>query len=121
MKQTLLLVVLGLFATAAVADMPAGHPAMSGGAMHLPQVNADAPLSQVGKVQSVMATQGFTYIEVKQNEKTLWIAVPTTQVKAGDTVHFQDIKPMDRYHSTSLDRTFYHVIFTNRVQVDPAK
>jgi hypothetical protein len=47
----------------------------------------------------------------------LWLAAPTTAVKAGDTVHFAEQSMMPRYHSSSLNRDFNNIMFVNRVKV----
>lgn len=110
-----LLAALAFSAQAATADKPAGHPLTGpGGTMN-------AEMTQQGKVVSVVETQGFTYIEVQRGKDKLWLAAPTTAVKAGDTVHFAQQAVMPRYHSSSLKRDFTNIMFVNQVKVTPAE
>jgi hypothetical protein len=106
-----LLAALAFSAQASTADKPAGHP-MTG-----PAGAMNAEMTQQGKVMSVVETQGFTYIEVQRGKDMLWLAAPTTAVKAGDTVHFAEQSMMPRYHSSSLNRDFNNIMFVNRVKV----
>lgn len=109
-----LLAALAFSVQASTSDKPAGHPPTGrDGAMNV-------EMTQQGKVVSVVETQGFTYIEVQRGKERLWLAAPTTAVKAGDTVHFAEQSMMPRYHSSSLNRDFDNIMFVNRVKVTPA-
>lgn len=118
MKSLIALPLLAALAFSAQAatttDKPAGHP-MTG-----PAGAMNAEMTQQGKAVSVVETQGFTYIEVQRGKDKLWLAAPTTAVKAGDTVHFAEQSMMPRYHSSSLNRDFDNIMFVNRVKVVPA-
>ncbi len=125
MKSRLLLVAAVMFAAPALAELPPGHPALGqsapADAMHAPKGGPEVALTEQGKVLSVVDTQGFTYIEVQQAGSTLWVAVPTTKAKAGDTLRFPKSTPMASYHSQSLNRTFSNVIFVSKVAVEGSK
>ena len=71
-----------------------------------------------GKVVSTMNGKGYTYIEVDEKGKTLWVAVMETKVKTGDKVEFPDSPPMKNFYSKSLDRTFETIIFSPVIRVN---
>jgi len=71
-----------------------------------------------GKAVSTMNAKGYTYIEVDEKGKKLWVAVIETKVKAGDRVEFPDSPPMKNFYSKSLDRTFETIIFSPVIRVN---
>lgn len=71
-----------------------------------------------GKVISTMNAAGYTYIEVEEKGKKLWIAVMEVKVKAGDDIEFPDSPPMDNFHSKTLDRTFDKIIFSPGIRIN---
>lgn len=73
------------------------------------------------EVLSVIDTNGYTYIEVNQNNETVWLAVPAAAVKAGDTIHYPDGPIVLNHISRSLDRTFPSVIFLMSIVVNSDK
>ncbi len=79
---------------------------MAGGAVH------------EGKVASTMNSGGYTYVEVDENGKKLWVAVLSTEVKTGDRVEFPDSPPMENFHSKTLNRTFEKIIFSPVIRVN---
>jgi hypothetical protein len=123
MKSLSAVLALAVVSTAAFAQIPAGHPKVDarGAAVPASKGIPDSALTQQGTVLSAVETKGFSYIEVKQETRTLWIAVPTTPVKAGDILRFEDNPVMATYESKSLKRTFSNVMFVSRVIVNPGK
>ena len=71
-----------------------------------------------GRVVSTADAAGYTYIEVEEHGKKLWVAVMETKVKAGDNVEFPDVPPMENFHSNSLNRTFEKIIFSSAIRVN---
>ena len=71
-----------------------------------------------GKVVSTMNAAGYTYIEVEEKGKKLWVAVTEVNVKVGDDVEFPDSPPMDNFHSKTLDRTFDKIIFSPGIRIN---
>ncbi len=71
-----------------------------------------------GRVVSTVDGAGYTYIEVEENGKKLWVAVMQTKVKQGDMVEFPDLPPMENFHSNTLNRTFERIIFSPIVAVN---
>ena len=69
--------------------------------------------SNEGKVLSTLDAPGYTYMELATTEKRFWIAAPTTRVKVGDRVRFEQSLVMKNFNSKTLNRTFDQIIFVN--------
>jgi hypothetical protein len=121
MKTRSLLFVLAISSTAATAaeSLPTGHPPVNTAKPGM--VTPELKLSQKGKVLSIIDVPQYTYLEVTQNKKTLWIAASTVAVKKGDVIRFDDGMAMTDFHSKSLNRTFPSITFVNRVVVTKEK
>ncbi|MBI5921644.1 MAG: hypothetical protein HY847_08305 [Betaproteobacteria bacterium] len=120
MKSPSLLLVLALFSVAPLsADaLPANHPKID----QKPVPGAPAtPLPLKGRVVSVINVPQYTYLEVMQNAKVLWIAVPTVVVKKGDVIRFDEGMAMGNFHSKTLNRTFPSISFVSQVVVTKEK
>ena len=116
MKSLTLLLVLAVASTSALAQsLPSGHPPM--GAAKEGKAASDAKLPQKGKVLSTVDAAGYTYLEVTQNKKTIWLAGPKMVAKKGDIVRFEDGMVMTNFESKTLKRTFPSVTFVNRMAV----
>jgi len=69
-------------------------------------------------VQDVIQTSQYTYFrlkeigntEIKEND-SLWVAVPKTESRTGETLYFKGGYPMKDFQSKELNRTFKEVIF----------
>lgn len=87
----------------------------SSAAQRLESMNAqsklDAKLTHKGSVISSIDGGGYTYIELTENGKTVWIAAPMMVTKKGDSIRFTEGAPMTKYYSKSLNRTFESVTF----------
>jgi hypothetical protein len=94
-------------ATPAATAMPPGHPA----------VEPSLELTERGSVVSSIPVPGFTYIEVKQGDKTLWLVAPEVTVRKGDLIKFDAGSTLDNFKSTTLNRTFASLTFVNKAQV----
>jgi hypothetical protein len=73
--------------------------------------------SNEGKVLATLDAPGYTYMELANTEKRFWIAAPTTRVKAGDRVRFEQSLVMKNFNSKTLNRTFDQIIFVNSATV----
>ena len=83
-----------------------------------PQQNmAGAPGADSGSVKSVTNAGGYSYLEIVQGSKTVWLAVTETQVKAGDKVTWSNGMVMRNFNAKSLGRTFDEIIFAGGVAV----
>jgi len=78
-------------------------------------------LTQTGKVLSTISVPSYTYVEVSQGKKTLWLAAATSTVKKGDTVRFDDGMVMTDFYSKSLKRSFPSIVFVNSLVIDNGK
>lgn len=95
---------------------PAGAAAAAAGTGQAPAAAAAAANKPYqGKVKSVAHAAGYSYIEVDNKGKTLWIACMPTDVKAGDTVAWGDGAVMHNFESKTLHRTFDEIVFVNEV------
>ncbi len=66
-----------------------------------------------GKVLKVMNAGGYTYARIQSRKEKLWLAMPQTKLKAGQTVTFYPGMQMTNFHSDTLNRTFRKVMFTS--------
>lgn len=97
---------------AGMANMGAAPAAAAAGTGKAP---AAANMPHQGKVKSIAHAAGYSYIEVDNKGKTLWIACMPTDVKAGDTVAWGDGAVMHNFESKTLHRTFDEIVFVNEV------
>lgn len=117
MKTIAALLALASLSIAANANPPATPSAHAlGGPADMSK--SDAPLNKKGKVISSIDTKSFTYIEVQDGGKKLWVVSPTIAVKSGNAISYADAPLQEKYHSKSLNRDFANVVFTTRVVVD---
>ncbi|SFW14130.1 NrfJ-related protein [Nitrosovibrio sp. Nv17] len=73
--------------------------------------------SNEGKVLSTLDAPGYTYMELANTERRFWIAAPTTRIKVGDRVRFEQSLVMKNFNSKTLNRTFDEIIFVNSATV----
>jgi hypothetical protein len=74
------------------------------------QASTDARVS--GKVIETMDAAGYTYIHVDTGNEKQWVAIPQTELKAGDKVTYLNGMIMSNFQSKSLNRTFPTIIFS---------
>jgi hypothetical protein len=70
-----------------------------------------------GTVKSVTNAGGYSYIEVDQGGKTVWVAANETPMKQGDKVQWQGASEMRNFTAKSLGRTFDQILFAQSVAV----
>lgn len=66
-------------------------------------------------VLEVIQVEKYTYLKVKENDATYWMAVPTIDVKAGDQVYYEHGMEMTNFESRELKRTFEKILFVDKV------
>lgn len=76
-----------------------------------------APGTTGGTVKSVVVAGGYSYLEVTQGDKTVWLAVSETPVKAGDKITWNDGMVMQNFNAKSLGRTFDQIIFAGAIAI----
>lgn len=125
MKSIAALLVLSALvaSTASIAAPPPGHPSADAAAdmLQLPKETPVTDLPHKGKVISAIDTNQYTYIEVAQDQKTLWLAAPTVAVKKDNVIRFEDGAEMTNFYSKTLNRTFPSIMFISRVVVTNEK
>jgi hypothetical protein len=96
---------------------PIGVP--SGGDPHagLRLKETPAGAGHKGKVLQVMDAGSYTYLEVEEKGQKVWIAALKTKLNKGDIVEFPDSKPMEKFESKTLKRTFDKIIFAESIRV----
>ncbi len=106
----------------AAQQTTAPHPpigAPSGGDPHanLRLKEAPAGTGHKGKVLQVMEAGSYTYLEVEEKGQKIWIAALKTKLSKGDIVEFPDSKPMEKFESKTLKRTFDKIIFAESIKI----
>jgi hypothetical protein len=79
----------------------------------LPSYAADQTLT--GKVIESMDSGGYTYVQIENNGKKTWVAVPKTKVVVGQDITFSPGTEMGNFQSKTLKRTFDNIIFSGGV------
>jgi hypothetical protein len=121
MKYLPFVLALAIVSTSVFAQsLPPGHPPTTGAAKD-GKGASEAQLPQKAKVLSTIDAAQYTYLEVTQNKKTIWLAGPKVAAKKGDIVRFDDGMVMTNFESKTLKRTFPSVTFVNNVVVSKEK
>ena len=107
---------------AAHAAAPPDHPSPAEAyRMMEPGVHArSAAPAYEGEVVTAIDANEYTYIEVREQDGTRWIAGPRTALARGDIIRFDDGVVMKGFYSKRLDRSFPAVMFVSGVFVTPA-
>lgn len=96
-------------------------PAEAAAAAAAPSAPSAAPVAGAsltsGVVQETMDAGGYTYIQVKTGDATLWLAAPLTKVQKGATVSWNGAMTMHNFASKTLNRTFDEIQFVEGVKV----
>lgn len=114
MRFAPVLLALSVVSTATVAATLPAAPAKSAAPIILA---ANSQLPNQGTVVSTIDTGMYTYIEVSQGDKTVWIAATTMEAKKGDKIGFDDGAVMTNFFSKTLNRTFPQVIFVGKAAI----
>jgi len=101
-------------------SVPAGHPSMGMGG-DMPAAGHRPMKMERGQVVSHIDIPQFTYLEVKKDGKTLWLASKAIAVNDGDTIEFAVDSAMSNFTSTTLKRTFETLTFVSDATVVGAK
>jgi hypothetical protein len=89
----------------APGDVPAAAP------------SSGAPSVSQGVVQETMDSGGYTYIQVKAGDASVWLAAPQTPVEKGATISWDGAMPMRQFTSKTLNRTFDEILFVGGIKV----
>lgn len=77
--------------------------------------NAPASNEHKGTVIEALNSAGYTYIQVSESGKNVWLAAPVTDVVKGQTISWTSGSPMQNFSSRSLDRTFATIFFVGGI------
>ena len=81
--------------------------------------NSAAPTPKPGAiahtvtVEETMNSGGYTYARVKEDNKSFWITAPQAELEKGDTISFYEQMMMEKFTSTTLNRTFDRILFVS--------
>ena len=79
-------------------------------------VVADAELTgNRGQVLSVIQVQSYTYIEVRNSGRSIWLASNPVEVSEGDVISWGQSAVMRNFKSQALDRVFDEVVFVSAI------
>lgn len=68
-----------------------------------------------GQVLSSIQVPGYTYIEVRNNGRNIWLAGNPVEVAEGDVISWGQSAVMQNFKSTELDRVFEEILFVSAV------
>lgn len=68
-----------------------------------------------GQVVSTLQVPRYTYIEVRNNGRQVWLAGPPVELVEGDVITWGDFAVMREFTSRELDRTFDELLFVAAV------
>lgn len=104
------------------ATLPPGHPPINTDAQTESLSEApDVEQTQKATVVSTIDIPQFTYLEVKQDNQTKWLAASTIAAKKGDVIQFDHGETVKNFNSKALMRTFPSITFVNRVTIVKGK
>lgn len=79
---------------------------------------ADSELTgNTGRVLSVIPVQNYTYVEVRNNGRNVWLAGTPVKLAEGDIVSWNGSMVMQDFHSKALDRTFEEILFVSAINM----
>ena len=100
---------------ASAAGLPAGHPNAPKAAAYQPR--ALPWFTQQGNILSVINVPHYSYVEVNEDGKTIWLATMTVEAGKGDLILFDKGAAMSDFYSSTLKRKFPEVMFVSRAAV----
>lgn len=118
MKRSLICTVAALVAALVIysggnaEERKTGHAGPTNGSTP-PVSEGTGPIT--GKIVETMNSGGYTYILLENKGKKTWFAVPGMQATKGKTISLRPGAEMTNFKSTTLNRTFDHIIFSDGV------
>ncbi|MCE9615274.1 MAG: GW dipeptide domain-containing protein [Lentisphaerae bacterium] len=99
----------------AAGGLPAGHPTIPGMDASTPPQAPEGEALLTGTVLQTMNASKYTYIEVKTEQGTRWLAAPQTTLAAGSEIKFPAGMEMQNFESPSIGRKFDSIYFVGGV------
>ena len=69
--------------------------------------------SRSGIVVDKLDAGSYSYLQLKENDKLYWVAVPKLKIENGESIYFSQYMEMKDFKSETLNRTFESVLFVN--------
>jgi hypothetical protein len=70
-------------------------------------------------VKEVLQASEYTYLNAKENNNDIWLAVPAMQAKAGDTYYYEGGVEMKKFESKELKKVFESIILLEKLNTEP--
>ena len=103
-------------------SLPPGHPPMdSGDQATTLSGEPEVVQTETATVVSTIDVLEFTYLEVKQNNQTRWLASQTIAAKKGDVIQFDAGSTIPDFKSKALNRSFPGMTFVDHAAIVKAK
>lgn len=99
---------------------PPGHPSTDD-LLNLMKVPEVIDLPHQGTVLQSIDSNSYTYIQVKLEQQTIWLAAPRIKLTEGQQIAFPNGTLMRNFYSRKLKRTFEGVIFVRMVEILPER
>jgi hypothetical protein len=80
-----------------------------------PQQTMPASGVHTVEVQEVIQGNSYTYLNVKDEDSTSWIAISKSEMEVGETISYKNPLAMKNFTSKELERTFETIYFVGRV------
>jgi hypothetical protein len=121
MKNILMMgVLLGVFIIAGVVNISCAMPSAEK-TPHSDTSSNQSVAYLTGKVAETMDSGGYTYINLEQDGKSTWVAVPITPVTVGQKVSVLPGFVMNDFKSKTLGRTFELIVFSGGLTGEGSK
>ncbi len=66
-------------------------------------------------IQEVIQASTYTYLNVKEGDKTFWMAISKKELNVGQTISFTGEIEQKNLYSKELDRTFESILFVGQI------
>ncbi len=70
-------------------------------------------------VEEVINSNSYTYLNVKEEDRSYWMAVTKTDLKEGETLYYDNALEMNNFESKELQRTFETIYFIEEISAQP--
>ncbi|MHC4374442.1 MAG: hypothetical protein ACYSTO_09780 [Planctomycetota bacterium] len=80
-----------------------------------PQQTMPASGVHTVEVQEVIQGNSYTYLNVKDEDSTSWIAISKSEMEVGETISYKNPLAMKNFTSKELERTFETIYFVGRI------
>jgi hypothetical protein len=99
----------------AARKLPAGHPPVSAHGEEQTWGDPDAKPVITGEIVETMDTGDYTYVLVRDGERSVWAAAEKFQAVVGDTITVPDGMLVKNFDSPSLGRSFDEIYFVESI------